>query len=493
MVFSSLLFLSIFFPAVLVLYYLIPNRLYRNIVLCVTSLFFYAWGEPVCFFIMVFSILMNYTAGLLMGRFRSRGRHGAAKAALITAIALNLLMLGVFKYTPLVFDTLKGIFPALKDVPTPIAKQLIYDALAKKFTGLKDFEVGAEGMLPIGISFYTFQAMSYVIDVYRGDTGVQKNPMLFGTYVALFPQLIAGPIVRYKDIEDQLNGRHENIVQAASGIKLFTVGLAKKILIANQMAVLWNAIRATPSSNGALGSWVGILAYTLQIYFDFSGYSDMAIGLGRIFGFEFLKNFDYPYIAESITDFWRRWHISLSTWFKEYVYIPLGGNRKGMPRQILNLLIVWTLTGLWHGASWNFVLWGLFYGIVLIIEKLFLGRIVKKLPKALRHIYAMVIVMFGWALFDFTQTQELFGFLGSMFSFKNGLISHDALTLTLSYLPILLAAIVGSTPLPARLRHKLDGKRWAEWLDIALVLIALALCIASLVGSGYNPFIYFRF
>ena len=494
MVFSSLLFLSIFLPAVLALYYLIPKRLYRNIVLCIASLFFYAWGEPVCIFIMIFSILMNYAAGLLMGRFRSKGRSGCAKATLIVAIILNLLMLGVFKYTPLVVETLKGIIPSLKGMPTPVAKQVLYDLLSRRLIPqLRNYTVPAEGMLPIGISFYTFQAMSYVIDVYRGDTAVQKNPMLFGTYVALFPQLIAGPIVRYKDIEDQLNGRRENVAQVASGVKLFTVGLAKKILIANQMATLWQEIRGAAQPVGIMGSWIGIIAFTIQIYFDFSGYSDMAIGLGRMFGFEFLKNFDYPYISESITDFWRRWHISLSTWFREYVYIPLGGNRRGMPRQILNLLIVWSLTGLWHGASWNFVLWGLFYGIVLIIEKLFLGKLVKKLPKVFRHIYTMVIVIFGWALFDFTQTGELFSFLGSMFSFRNGFISHDALVLTLSYLPLLLVAAVGSTPLPAKLRHKLDGKPWAEWADIALVLVALAFCIASLVASGYNPFIYYRF
>lgn len=494
MIFSSLLFLSIFLVAVLALYYIIPNRTYRNIVLCIASLFFYAWGEPVCVILMIFSILMNYTAGLVMGRCRRRGSNGGARAALIIAVFFNLLMLGVFKYTPLVFDTLKSFIPSLQNTPAPIAKDILYKSLGGLIPALKNFRVGTENMLPIGISFYTFQAMSYVIDVYRGDTRVQKNPMLFGTYVALFPQLIAGPIVRYKDIEDQLMGRRESVTQFASGVKLFTVGLAKKILIANQVALLWNGLRGDFTSNGAIASWVGMIAYTMQIYFDFSGYSDMAIGLGRMFGFEFLKNFDYPYISKSATEFWRRWHISLGVWFRDYVYIPLGGNRKGLPRQILNLSIVWALTGLWHGASWNFVLWGLWHGFFVVMEKLFLGKWLKKWPGFLRSLYAFFIAAFGWMLFDFTDLPQLFGFIGSMFGAgSGGLVSHDALTLILSFLPLLIAACVASTPLFANLRHKLDGKKWAEWLDIGLVLVALVFCLASLVASGYNPFIYFRF
>lgn len=491
MVFSSLLFLSIFLVAVLALYYLVPNRLYRNIVLCVASLFFYAWGEPVCVILMIFSILMNYAAGMMMGRFKSRGKQGKAKAVLVAAITLNLLMLGVFKYTPLVFNTLKSFIPSMAGMKTPIAKQILYNGLSGVIPQLSKVEIGLENMLPIGISFFTFQAMSYVIDVYRGDTGVQRNPMLFGTYVALFPQLIAGPIVRYKDIEDQLLGRHESVAQFASGVKLFTIGLAKKILIANQVAVLWNQLRADPVSNGALGSWVGMIAYTLQIYFDFAGYSDMAIGLGRMFGFEFLKNFDYPYISKSNTEFWRRWHISLSTWFREYVYIPLGGNRRGMPRQILNLCIVWALTGLWHGASWNFVLWGLWHGLFVVMEKLFLGRWLEKIPKLFRHIYSFLIAAFGWMLFDFTELPKLFGFLRTMFTGK--LVYHDSLVLILSYLPLLIVACVAATPLAANIRHRFDGRVWAEYADIGLILIALLMCIASLVASGYNPFIYYRF
>ena len=493
MIFSSLLFLFVFLAIVLILYYVIPDRLYRNCVLCVSSLFFYAWGEPVCVILMIISILLNYTAGLLIGKYHSRGKNGAAKAALITAVVINLLMLGVFKYIPLVHDTLKAFIPSMAGTPAPIAKQILYDKLGSFIPALRGVRIGAEGMLPIGISFYTFQAMSYIIDVYRGDTGVQKNPMLFGTYVALFPQLIAGPIVRYHDIEEQLQGRHENLEQFTASVKLFTIGLAKKILIANRMASLWAYLQADPMSNGFLGSWVGMISFTLQIYFDFSGYSDMAIGLGRMFGFEFLKNFDYPYISQSITDFWRRWHISLSTWFKEYVYIPLGGNRHGFARQIFNLLVVWALTGLWHGASWNFVLWGALNGVFICLEKLFLGKWLKKLPKACRHIYTLLLVNLGWALFNFTDTPSLFTFLRSLVSFGGKAVSADAGVQILAYLPLMAAAIVASTPLFKNLRHRFDGKVWAEWADIALVVIALALCTASLVASGYNPFIYFRF
>ncbi|MBQ1817697.1 MAG: MBOAT family protein [Clostridia bacterium] len=492
MIFSSLLFLAVFLPVVLGLYYLLPKRGWRNAVLCIASLFFYAWGEPVCVTIMIFSILMNYAAGMLMGRFARLNKPGAKKAVLVCAVVLNLLMLGVFKYTPLVFETLQTFVPTLRGASTPIAKEIFYRLVGRAVPFIdQHFTVTPEGMLPIGISFYTFQAMSYVIDVYRGDTGVQKSPVIFGTYVALFPQLIAGPIVRYKDVEDQMLGRRESVGQFASGVKLFTIGLAKKILIANQVALLWNRLRG--GTGGALASWVGMLAYTLQIYFDFAGYSDMAIGLGRMFGFEFLKNFDYPYISRSNTEFWRRWHISLGTWFREYVYIPLGGNRRGPGRQVFNLAVVWALTGLWHGASWNFVLWGVWHGFFVVMEKLFLGKWLKKWPRVLQHVYSLLIAMFGWMLFDFTKLPELFGFLGTMFGSTGTLLSHDGGALILSYLPLLIVACVASTPLAANLRHKLDGKRWAEYADIALVLIALTFCIASLVASGYNPFIYFRF
>ncbi len=499
MIFSSLLFLAVFLTAVLILYYALPlkNRValrtYRNIVLCVASLFFYAWGEPICVFIMLFSIAMNYLAGVVIGRCRDKGKPGGAKAALVIAIVVNLLMLGVFKYTPLVFDTLKALIPAMSGVPTPIAKEMLYKALSGLIPQLRSVRIGVENMLPIGISFYTFQAMSYVIDVYRKDTRVQKNPMLFGTYVALFPQLIAGPIVRYKDIEDQMLGRQESVSQISSGIKQFAVGLAKKVLLANQLSALWVILRGSSATNGPLGSWFGLAVYCLQLYFDFSGYSDMAIGLGRMFGFEFLKNFDYPYIAQSASEFYRRWHISLSTWFREYVYYPLGGNRKGPARQILNTVIVWALTGLWHGANWNYVLWGLWLAFFIIMEKLFIGKILKKIPRFFRHVYTLFIIGLSMMIFDFTDMGNLPAYIASLFDFTKGIVSHEALVYILSYLPLFIVAVLAATPFFANVRKRFNGKTWIEYVDIALVLACLALSIASLVSSGYNPFIYFRF
>ncbi len=468
MVFSSPLFIFLYLAITLALYYLAPNRVYRNVVLCLLSLIFYGWGEPVFVLLMIFSILMNYTAGMLVGKWHDDKKK--SRTVLIVAVSINLLLLAIFKYTGLFVDTLKNIFPFLRSFDTPVIP------------------------LPIGISFYTFQAMSYVIDVYRRETAVQRNPVYFGTYVSLFPQLIAGPIVRYKDVADQINGRHESVSQFASGVKLFSVGLAKKVLIANQLAALWEVLKAGYATNGVLASWVGIIAFSFQIYFDFSGYSEMAIGLGRMFGFEFLKNFDYPYISLSISEFWRRWHISLSTWFKQYVYFPLGGSRKGIWRTLLNTFIVWGLTGLWHGASWNFALWGLYFGILITIEKLFLGKFIEKLPKVVANLYMFVLVVLGWALFDFTDMKQLGPFLASLFNGGSaGLITHDAWVYILAYLPILIAAFIGSGPLLKKLHDKYFKQPWGEWADIALVLASLVLCTASLVSSGYNPFIYFRF
>lgn len=475
MVFSSPLFLFIFLAATLALYYIVPNRVYRNVLLCVVSLVFYGWGEPKFLPLMVFSILMNYTAGLLIGSFmrKDRGKKSSprSKAVLAVSVVLNLLLLAVFKYAGLFTDTLKSIFPFMRSVPTP------------------------DIPLPIGISFYTFQAMSYVIDVYRRETEVQKNPVYFGTYVSLFPQLIAGPIVRYRDVAEQLVERKESVSQFASGVKQFSIGLAKKVLIANQLAALWKVLKAGYAVNGALASWVGIVAFSLQIYFDFGGYSDMAIGLGRMFGFEFLKNFDYPYISKSISEFWRRWHISLGTWFKEYVYIPLGGNRKGIVSTLINTAVVWGLTGLWHGASWNFALWGLYFGLLIMIEKLFLGKLLKKLPKWLSNLYMIVLVVLGWALFDFTNMRELGAFFASLFGgAAGGFVTRDAWIHIVAYLPILIIACIGSTPIVRdKYNSWVGSKRLGGVADIVLVAAALVLCTASLVSSGYNPFIYFRF
>ena len=447
MLFSSNVFLFAFLPAVLLLYYISPRRL-RNPVLLLFSLVFYGWGEPVYLFLMIWDILLNYICGLRIQTAQSRGRSG--RLPLGIGVAANLLLLMFFKYGNFFFGDWFPVIP-----------------------------------LPIGISFYIFQSMSYIIDVYRQDAPVQKNILTFGTYVTLFPQLIAGPIVRYLDVAEMLRSRRENLPQFASGVELFLVGLSKKVLLANPMGQLWNLLQA---QTGTAAAWVGILAYTLQIYFDFSGYSEMAMGLGRMFGFEFLKNFNYPYISTSITEFWRRWHISLSTWFKEYVYIPLGGNRKGLSRQICNILIVWQLTGLWHGASWNFVLWGGYYALLLILEKTFLLKLLQKTPAFWRHVYTMLAVMVGWAIFYFED-------MGALGQFLTRLVvpasSAGAWQLILGYLPLLAVAVTAATPfVKNRLRLTSVPGRICR---LGLMAAGLLLCVAALASQSYNPFIYFRF
>ena len=449
MLFSSNVFLFCFLPAVLLIYYLCPRR-FRNPVLLIFSLFFYGWGEPVYLFLMVGDILLNYFCGILISR--EQGRGGSGRRSLTAGVVLNLGLLMFFKYGNFFFGNL------LPEIP-----------------------------LPIGISFYIFQSMSYIIDVYWHNAGVQKNVLTFGTYVTLFPQLIAGPIVRYVDVEQMLSERQEKLSQFSSGAELFVIGLSKKVLLANPMGNLWNLLQAQP---GTLSAWMGILAYTLQIYFDFSGYSDMAIGLGRMFGFEFLKNFDYPYISRSITEFWRRWHISLSTWFKEYVYIPLGGNRKGMRRQILNILIVWLLTGLWHGASWNFVLWGGYYALLLIAEKVFLLKHLEKAPGWLCHVYTMGAVILGWSFFYFEDFGALAQFLPRLFTLRSSMAADSIL---LGYLPILAAALFAATPAAARWYEKRSASMALRLGRLVLLAGAMVLCVAALASQSYNPFIYFRF
>ena len=438
MLFSSNTFLFGFLPAVVVLYYLCPRRC-RNVLLLVSSLIFYGWGEPKYVLLMLVSILLNYFCGLAAGKRQTQQR--SVRGVLIVGVVLNLGMLGFFKYGKFFFGS------AFPDIP-----------------------------LPIGISFYIFQAMSYLIDVCRREVEVQKNVLTFGTYVTLFPQLIAGPIVRYRDVAEMLESRRENLPQFSRGVQRFVVGLSKKVLLANTFGSAWNALQVT---TGTAAAWLGLLCYTLQIYFDFSGYSDMAIGLGQLFGFTFLENFNYPYISASITEFWRRWHISLSTWFKEYVYIPLGGNRKGLARQIFNILVVWLLTGLWHGASWNFVLWGGYYAALLILEKCWLLKAGEKLPLVLRRMLTMVLVMLGWALFYFENLGALGAFLGRLFTAVPS--AGIAFYLTVTALGCLCAT-------PALKRVKLpDAVRWG------LCVVLLLLCVASLARQSYNPFIYFRF
>lgn len=464
MVFSSLVFLFAYLPITLLGYYVVPRQ-GRNIFLFFINLLFYGWGEPVLVTLMLANVAINYIGGWLVDKYRSDEKK--KKLFLILTCIIDIGVLAVFKYTGMATETLNML----------------------PFMNIPDLKIS----LPIGISFYTFQTMSYVIDVYRDDAPVSKSFINFGTYVALFPQLIAGPIVRYRDVAYQLTHRRETLEQFTKGVKLFMVGMGKKVLIANQMGNLTTAMFGNVEPNGVLGTWVGIFAYSFQLYFDFSGYSDMACGLGNMLGFEFLKNFNYPYISKSVTEFWRRWHISLSTWFKEYVYIPLGGNRKGVRRQIINLLIVWGLTGLWHGASWNFLLWGLYYGILLIIEKFVLKKFLDKLPSAVQHIYTIFIVAIGWGLFYFTNINELGQFLCDLFNFGNGICSEQAATLILSYLPMLIVAAVASTPLATILYNKIKNAPLIWLPETLYCCVILAVSTASLVSQSYNPFLYFRF
>ena len=468
MVFSDSVFICVFLPIVLAGYYICPKRL-RNSFLLLVSLVFYAWGEPKYVFLMMFSIAINYAFGLLLDRNRKNVR--LSKALLALSVVIDIGLLCVFKYTDFVITNLNRAFNA---------------------------DIGLVNLaLPIGISFYTFQAMSYTIDVYRDDVKVQRNILDFGMYITMFPQLIAGPIVRYSDVEAQLKERSVSAEDFASGICRFVVGLGKKVLLANQIGALWDQIYALGGETSVLMAWLGAIAYTFQIYFDFSGYSDMAIGLGRIFGFKFPENFRYPYESKSITEFWRRWHITLSTWFKEYLYIPLGGNRKGMARQILNLLIVWTLTGFWHGAGWNFVMWGLYYFLLLVLEKLFMLKVLDKLPAFVRHIYALFIIVIGWVIFACDDTSVLLPYLGSMFG-ANGLTGGLDLYLLTTRAALLVILCIASTQLPKRLaafvgRKLCLGEESAFCIKAAATILLLALCMIFLVVDSYNPFLYFRF
>ena len=470
MVFSSLEFLFLFLTVTLLVYYIVPLKL-RNIVLLAFSLIFYGWGEPVYVFLMIFTIAIDYVFGLLVERGQRLNNKKAAKTAMISAVVINLAILGFFKYYDFFVANLR-LIPGLSGLPM----------------------LGLE--LPIGISFYTFQALSYVIDVYRMDTGAQHNIAAFGAYVTLYPQLIAGPIVRYKDVDDQLTNRTHSLELFAEGVRTFIAGMGKKILLANTAGALWETLKATPTdSRTVAGAWLGIILYTFQIYFDFSGYSDMAIGLGKMIGFRFLENFNYPYISTSITDFWRRWHISLSTWFREYVYIPLGGNRRGKGRQIFNLLVVWFLTGFWHGASWNYILWGLYYFVLLMIEKLFLLDKLKKAPAFVTHIYTMFFVVIGWLLFVFEDLPAGMVWLGNMFGVGASAFTNRAdLWQIVRNLPFLAILAVASTPLPKKLYERFTSRSDAA-KTVASVggVLVLLISMAYLVDSSFNPFLYFRF
>lgn len=465
MVFSSLTFLYAYLPVVLIVYFTVPAK-FRNLVLFIVSLFFYGWGEPVYILLMIFSIFFNFLFGRKIAQYRDTD-PAKAKKFLIWDIVLNIGILGFFKYYDFLITNLNALGLTLLH---PLQLEL-----------------------PIGISFYTFQTMSYPIDLYRHDTDPQKKFINFGAYVTMFPQLIAGPIVRYRDIASMLDYRKETTEQFASGVMRFTVGLCKKVLLANSAGTVWKFVTSlAPAETSVLTAWLGILFYAFQIYFDFSGYSDMAIGLGRMFGFEFLENFNYPYISKSITDFWRRWHMSLSYWFRDYVYIPLGGNRKGLKRQILNIMIVWLLTGFWHGASWNFVLWGVTYGVVLIVEKVFLLEYLSKAPAWLAHVYTMTIVLLAWVLFAFTDLSQAMQYFGMMFGSTGHFINQTALFILRDHGFLLLLCAVSSTPV-FRTKLNIFKNPKMQYLKPILVTCAILLCTAYIVDATYNPFLYFRF
>lgn len=464
MVFSDSVFLFMFLPLTLAVYYAVPFA-FKNTVLFLTGLLFYAWGEPVYVLIMLLSTAIDYCAGRLMDRFDSNKK--IRKATLLVSVVMNLSLLGIFKYGSFFIGSVNGIFGSA--IPDP---------------GLP---------LPIGISFFTFQSMSYTIDLYRRNIKVQKNFIDFAAFVTMFPQIVAGPIVRYEDVSAQLACRRIDLSSISDGITRFVCGMCKKVLIANSIGALWTDVKAQDyASMPAATAWLGIAAFTLQIYFDFSGYSDMAIGLGKMLGFDFPENFRYPYNSKSIAEFWRRWHITLGDWFKSYVYFPLGGSRGSTAATIRNTLIVWLLTGLWHGASWNFILWGLYYGVLIILEKFVFRRLLERTPSALRHILTMLAVVFGWVIFEITSPASELEFVKAMLGFGGSFANSFTLNALHNYAVTFIAAIAISTGIPLKICKKLPEKR-ADTLSLVGEAAGMTACIACLVDSGYNPFLYFNF
>ena len=461
MLFSSVTFLYYFLPAVLITYFLAP-RVLKNAVLLVFSLAFYGWGEPKLLFLMIFTILMFYVCGLLIGRSKT---EKGKKAWLTVSVVISIGLLALFKYADFFIDS----FNAVTGLSIPLLR------LA----------------LPVGISFYTFQSLSYTIDVYRGNVPAQRNPVSFGAYVALFPQLIAGPIVRYVDVARELNERQHSWEDFCLGLRRFLVGLGKKILIADNFALLMKLFRESEGKS-VLFYWLYAVAFMLNIYFDFSGYSDMAIGLGRIFGFRFIENFNYPYLSKSVTEFWRRWHMSLGSWFRDYIYIPMGGNRVSKARWVFNILTVWMLTGLWHGAAWNFVLWGLLFGILLMIEKWVPA--LQKLPTLLRHGYVLLIVCLSFVLFNAESLSQALSDMGGMFGFAGvPLVNAESLYYLRSYAPLFLMGILGATPIVRDTARRIGEKPYGVVLEVAMMAMLLIVCSAYLVDGSFSPFLYFRF
>ena len=466
MAFSSITFLYIFLPITLLVYYVVPKKR-KNWVLFLSGLFFYAWGEPIYVFIMFLSTLIDYTAGRLMDCWDSDGKK--RKILLICSVTMHLGLLAIFKYSSFFVENLNALF----------------------HSGIPDPQLP----VPIGISFYTFQSMSYTIDLYRKKIKVQKNFVNFGAYVAMFPKILAGPIVRYEDVETELENRNLTMGETADGIGLFTRGLAKKLLLANNIGLLWVQVKEMPmDAMPSATAWLGILAFTFQIYFDFSGYSDMACGLGKMLGFHFPQNFNLPYTAKSVSDFWRRWHMTLSSWFKEYLYIPLGGNRNGTAKTIRNLLVVWTLIGFWHGANWNFIFWGLYFGTLLILEKFVYGKLLQKLPAFVRQIYTFLLVVFGWVLFEMETLGDAGAYLKAMFG-GAGFADSRTLYLLSCYFLLFLICIFASASWGKRIYSRLS-KRLPKVMQAVLpvsVLLLMVVCTAYLVDAAYSPFLYFRF
>ncbi len=479
MLFSSTTFLFVFLPVILAVYFLCPKK-GRNLVLLLGSLVFYGWEEPKYLPVMLITIFVNYILAMVCAFCRERGKENGAKAALVGTVAFSIGTLAFFKYSNFFLENFNTSIGTWTGHLVPLL----------------------ELTLPLGISFYTFQTLSYTIDVYQGKVKVQKNPLNLAAYVCLFPQLIAGPIVRYQTVERELEERKESIAQFGTGVRRFVTGLGKKVLLANTAGFVFDSIIGMRDSQLSVGLyWIASIAFTFQIYFDFSGYSDMAIGLGRMFGFRFLENFNYPYIAKSITEFWRRWHISLSTWFRDYVYIPLGGNRKGKKREVFNLLLVWLLTGFWHGAAWNFILWGLYFFVLLMLERAGFKKVLERLPGWLAHIYALFFINLSWVIFSHDTMQELGLVIKRMFGaggipFWNSTSTYYLL----SYFLVFLIMTAAATPVPRRLmllwkRRLPKGNREKIFLAIeaAGLILVLLLSTGSLASDAYNPFLYFRF
>ena len=470
----------------MIVYFFASDKI-RNVLIFITGLLFYAWGEPFYVCLMLLSTAIDYTAGRLMAKYDDDNKK--RKICLIVSVCMNVGLLAIFKYSDFLIDSFNGVFGT--SITNPVV--LVNKALNSLYPlGLNEKRVE----LPIGISFYTFQSMSYTIDLYLRNIKEQKSFLNFASYVSLFPQIVAGPIVRYEDVANELESRTVNIAKISAGIGLFVKGLAKKVLLANNIGMVWTQIKAMDYSTISVATaWLGIIAFAFQIYFDFSGYSDMATGLGKMLGFEFPKNFDHPYISKSISEFWRRWHITLGSWFRSYVYIPLGGNRNGNFKTYRNLFITWALTGLWHGASWNFILWGLFFGVLIIIERLGFGKILEKLPSAVSMLYTFVMVLFGWVLFDTDTLADAGRYYAAMFGAGGSLVDSYARYTIASNAVMLTLCILISGGLGSRLISFCEekNKRASAVAGVAVKIGGLLICTAYLVGATYNPFLYFRF